>query len=88
MKWHWFVYILECKNGRYYTGMTWNVSNRLEQHISRQGSKYTGIFGVRKLVYYEIFDNLDDARNREIQIKDWSREKKQKLISGKWRKEW
>ncbi len=81
-QWHWYVYIIECNNGRYYTGCTWNVSNRLEQHISGLVSKYTQKYGVKKLAYYEEFDNLENARAREVQIKNWSQEKKKKLISG------
>ncbi|PIS08040.1 hypothetical protein COT78_00300 [Candidatus Berkelbacteria bacterium CG10_big_fil_rev_8_21_14_0_10_43_13] len=86
--WHWFVYILECLDGTYYTGMTWNLANRFDQHISRLGSKYTEKHGVKKLAYYEEFDNLESARLREKQLKSWSREKKRKLISGEWGKDW
>jgi len=86
--WRWFVYIIECQNGRFYTGCTWNISHRMDQHISQLGSKYTKKYGFKKLVYFEEFDNLENARNREIQIKNWSQEKKKKLISGQWKKEW
>lgn len=87
-KWHWYIYVIECLDGTYYTGMTWNLPNRLEQHISKLGAKYTRKHGVKALVYHEEFDNLEQARNREIQIKGWNREKKRKLISGEWGKEW
>ena len=40
-KWKWFVYIIECKDGLYYTGLTWNIDNRIEQHFVHQGSKFT-----------------------------------------------
>ena len=86
--WRWYVYILECADGTYYTGCTWNITNRLEQHFSRLGSKYTAKHGVRKLVYSEEHDDLETARKRERQIKDWSQEKKRKLIGGTWGKEW
>ncbi len=87
-EWHWYVYIIECNDGTYYTGMTWNLDNRLEQHISRLGSKYTSEHGVKKLVYFEEFNNLEMARKREKQIKSWSQAKKRKLINGDWSKEW
>jgi putative endonuclease len=64
------------------------MANRLEQHLSGLGSKYTGKHGVKKLVYYEEHDDLEVARMREKQIKDWSQEKKRKLILGEWKKEW
>lgn len=86
--WHWYVYVIECLDGTYYTGMTWNIFNRLEQHISKLGSKYTSKHGVSSLVYYEEFGNLNEARNRECQIKGWSQIKKRKLINGEWKKEW
>ena len=86
--WHWFVYIIECKDQTYYTGMTWNLSNRFEQHFSKLGSKYTAKHGARKLAYLEEFDDLEMARKREKQIKNWSQEKKCKLINGIWHKEW
>lgn len=87
-KWKWYVYILECKNGRYYTGMTWNPSVRFEQHISKLGSAYTRKYGVKSLVYLEEHTNLQTARERERQIKDWSQSKKQKLINGELPRNW
>ncbi len=87
-KWKWYVYIIECNDSTYYTGLTWNVSNRFEQHISKLGSRYTREHGVKRIAYVEEHDNLEVARNRELQIKDWSRAKKLKLINGTWKKEW
>ena len=83
-KWKWYVYIIECLDGTYYTGCTWNISNRLEQHVSRLGSRYVGKRGVKKLVYFEEHEDLETARRREKQIKDWNQAKKRKLISGEW----
>ena len=87
-RWKWYVYILECKDGSYYTGCTWNTAERLPQHASGLGGKYTQKHGISNLVYCEEFDDLELARKREKQIKGWTREKKEKLISGKWGKEW
>ena len=87
-QWKWFVYIIECLDDTYYTGCTWNVANRFDQHVSGFGCEYTKKHGVKKLVYYEEHENLEVARKREIQIKDWSQAKKRKLISGEWSKEW
>lgn len=80
-KWKWYVYILELKNGLYYTGMTWNPPERFDQHLSGLGSKYTAKYGVYKLVYLEEHEDLELARIREIQIKDFSRKKKKMLIN-------
>lgn len=79
-KWKWYVYILELKNGLYYTGMTWTPELRFDQHLSGLGSKYTARYGVKRLVYLEEHEDLELARQREVQIKDFSRKKKKKLI--------
>jgi len=88
MKWHWYVYIVECLDNSYYTGMTWNVAIRGEQHLSGLGSKYTAAHGFKRIAYAEEHNNLEVARMREKQIKDWSRKKKEKLINGEWKSEW
>ncbi len=82
------MYILECKDGTYYTGMTWNPSQRFDQHISKLGGKYTAKHGVKKLAYLEEHTDLEQTRRREKQIKNWNQEKKRKLINGEWNKEW
>ena len=74
-KWKWYVYIIECLDETYYTGCTWKIPNRVEQHIPQLGSKYAQKHGFKKLAYFEEWDNLLDARKREIQIKDWSQKK-------------
>lgn len=78
-KWKWFVYIIECEDGFYYTGTTYNLEKRLEQHRSGKGSKFTSKHGFKELKYFEEFDNLIEARNREAQLKDFSRKKKEAL---------
>lgn len=79
---YYFVYVIECNNGRFYTGMTSNLSRRIEQHVSKLGSKYTKAFGVKKIVYSEKIASKVLAEKREKQIKNWSQLKKRKLISG------
>lgn len=82
----WYVYIIECLDGLYYVGLTNDISNRYQQHLSGLGSNFTARHGVKKLVYLELYDDFDNARYREKQIKDWSRSKKEKLIKGLWGK--
>jgi putative endonuclease len=86
VRWKWYVYIIECKDGTYYTGMTWKIPTRMDQHESGFGSAYTAKHGFKKLVYHEEHASIEDARKRERQLKDWSQEKKRKLISGEWKK--
>lgn len=87
-QWKWYVYIVECLDETYYTGCTWNIPNRMEQHISKLGSKYTGHHGFKQLVYFEEHNNLENARLREKQVKNWNQEKKRKLIRGEWTGDW
>ncbi len=81
-RWHWFVYIIECNDGLYYTGVTWDLEKRFDQHKTGNGANFTKKHGVKRLVYSEEYFNIDDARKRERQIKDWSRKKKKLLIEG------
>ena len=83
-KWTWHVYIIECGDGTYYTGMTWNLPLRFEQHRSGLGGRYTAEHGVKRLAYSEEHEDLGLARKRERQIKDYSRAKKERLITGEW----
>lgn len=78
-QWKWFVYIIECTDNLYYTGMTWNVKNRMTQHQSGKGGWFTGKHGFKRLCYFEEFTDIYEARKREKQLKDFSRKKKETL---------
>lgn len=47
----WFVYILNCKNGDLYTGITDNIERRLSEHQSGKGGHFTGSFGANEIVF-------------------------------------
>ena len=69
----WFVYILECSDGSFYTGITNNLGRRLDQHGKGVGSKYTrGRLPVILLYSEESIDRANAAR-REAQIKKLTR---------------
>ena len=87
-EWKWYVYILECLDGTYYTGLTWRMDLRYDQHASGLGCTYTAKRGVKRITYVEEHTDFEVARKRERQIKGWSRLKKEKLTSSKWGKEW
>ncbi len=81
----WFVYICEAHTGRYYTGISPDPTGRLKKHNSGDGSKLAKDQGPFALVYVSpSFSSKSEARKREIQIKGWSRYKKEKLIHGEW----
>lgn len=75
-----FVYILECKDGTFYTGWTRDIERRLEEHNSGLGAKYTrGRYPV-ELRHVEEFDTKEEAMRREFAIKKLSRAEKETLI--------
>jgi putative endonuclease len=76
------MYILECIDGSYYTGSTWDLARRLSEHQSGVGANFTAKRLPVKLVYCEYYDRVDDAFYREKQVQGWSRRKKQALIEG------
>jgi len=77
------VYIHECADGSYYTGMTENLERRLSQHDQAWFvNGYTRSRLPVKLVWQAEFRAHDDAFRRERQIKGWSRAKKQALIGN------
>lgn len=77
-----FVYIVKCKDDMYYTGITWNLKKRIDEHNS--GVKTSIQLSRRpvKLVYWEKFLNRIDAARKEKEIKGWSRIKKELLINS------
>jgi putative endonuclease len=83
--WKWYVYIIECLDNSYYVGMTWKPDQRFVQHLSKFGAKYAAKHGVKRLAYLEEYENLEEARLREKQLKGWTR-KKENLIKGVWGK--
>ncbi len=79
----WHVYILECENGSFYTGITDNLQRRFKEHKSGKGGKFTRAFKVNKMLYSEQLATKQDALKREAQIKSWTKIKKSALIIGK-----
>ena len=77
-----YMYILKCSNGQYYVGSTHDLDLRLKQHQAGEGSNFTKKHLPVKLVYYEAFQKIDDAFNREQQVKGWNRQKKEALINN------
>lgn len=76
-----YVYILLCKDGSYYTGHAKNVKHRIEQHKKGQGARYTRMHEPAKIVYVEEFNSRSNAMKREREIKSFSHSKKQRLVN-------
>jgi predicted GIY-YIG superfamily endonuclease len=81
-----WVYILECSDGSFFTGHTDNLEERLAAHEHRTIKCYTSSRLPVKLVFCSEFPTRDDAFAKERQIKGWSRRKKQALIKEDWDK--
>jgi putative endonuclease len=75
-----YVYVLICADGTYYTGYTIDLDRRLKKHNLGQGSKYTRSRLPVELVYYEVLPDKSSSLQREIAIKKLSRQQKIKLI--------
>jgi putative endonuclease len=80
-----FVYILRCSDGSYYTGITNNLESRLYDHQTGTDPKaYTFKRRPVKMVFYEMFNDVNQAIAFEKQFKRWRRAKKEAIINGDW----
>ncbi|MEJ5259196.1 MAG: GIY-YIG nuclease family protein [Anaerohalosphaeraceae bacterium] len=79
-----YVYILASRrNGTLYIGVTNNLKNRVFQHKTEKVEGFTQKYGVKRLVYFETFRNIQDAIVREKRLKKWNRDWKIRLIEEK-----
>ena len=76
----WYLYMLRCKDGSLYTGITTDVEKRLEIHRSGKGAKYTRGRTPLELVYREVCEDHSHALKRELEIKALTKEQKLALI--------
>jgi putative endonuclease len=76
-----YVYLLLCDNGSYYTGYTNNVRSRYERHKKGSGARYTRMHRPKMLVHVEEFKTRGAATRRERQIKALSHKAKHDLVS-------
>jgi putative endonuclease len=75
-----YVYILLCMDGSYYTGYTNDLQQRTKQHENGKGAKYTKSHRPQKVAYVEVFGSRSGAMKREKVIKKLSHQQKQDLI--------
>ena len=79
-----YVYILRCAGGSYYTGHTDDIEKRLAAHERGEIPGYTFSRRPVRLVFVEVFPSREQAFIRERQIKGWTRAKKNALIEQDW----
>jgi putative endonuclease len=72
----WFVYILECIDGSYYTGITNDINARMETHAIGKGSKYVYRKGFKQLLKIQQCEDKSEACKCEYKIKQLPKNKK------------
>ena len=76
-----YVYILASKpRGTLYTGVTSNLLRRVHEHREGMVESFSKRYDVKALVYFEVFDRIEDAIVREKRVKGWRRAWKVELI--------
>jgi len=79
-----YIYIMTNKlDSVLYTGVTSDLVKRVYEHKLKLIEGFTKKYNVHKLVYYEVFDDINDAIEREKQIKSGNRQRKIDLVSKK-----
>jgi putative endonuclease len=78
----WIVYILECADRTLYTGITNNIEQRIQEHASGRGAKYTRGRAPFKLLYTESHATRGEALKREAEIKSFDRLTKLRLAAS------
>ncbi len=76
----WYLYILRCADGSFYTGISINVEARVKMHNQGKGASFTAGRRPAILIYQEKHPDQSTAMHREWEIKKWGREKKEGLV--------
>lgn len=76
-----YVYILaKARNSTFYVGITSNLAKRVWEHKNEVADGFTKKHGIKNLVYYEVFDDPEQAIKREKRLKKWNRTWKMRVI--------
>ena len=81
-----WVYILRCADGSFYSGHTDNLDTRIAQHQAGEGSDWTRRRRPVELAWCEAMPSRLEAMEAEHRIKPWSRAKKEALVDRDWQK--
>jgi len=79
-----WMYILACGDGSYYTGHTDDLDKRMAEHHAGTCGGYTSTRRPVRLVFAEEFSTREEAIAMELRIKGWSRKKKEAMMRGDW----
>jgi len=78
----WYVYIVQCRDGRLYTGVSNDVSRRVSMHNRGKGCRFTKFRYPVTLLYEEYCGSQSSAQRREAEIKKLNRAEKLALVSN------
>jgi putative endonuclease len=81
-EYNFYVYIMASNSGTLYVGFTNNIKRRVYEHRENLIDGFSKKYSCHKLVFYEHFTYVYNALNREKEIKDWNRKKKEELIKS------
>jgi putative endonuclease len=79
----WFIYILECANGRLYTGITTDLAERFRKHSSGKGAMFTRLNRPVRMIAAKMCENRSEASKLEFAIKKLKPERK-RLTATQW----
>ena len=77
---NWAVYIIQCSDNSYYTGISTDPMKRFQQHLTGKGAKYFNTCKPIRISYQESGHSRSSATKREMEIKNLSHSEKQELI--------
>jgi UV DNA damage endonuclease len=76
----WYLYVLACRDGSWYTGITKNLARRIEMHGKGTASKYTRSRLPVRMIYQEACGKRSDALKKEAWVKGMTREEKEEYV--------
>jgi putative endonuclease len=77
-----YVYVILCDDGSFYTGYTRSVVSRMRLHACGKGARYTRMHRPRRLVYTERFESRVEAMKRERRLKAMGHDEKRRLVGS------
>ena len=78
----WFVYVLQCSDDSYYTGVTTDLNRRLKEHnSSNRGAKYTRTRRPVEIIYSLEYEDRSSAQKFEYRFKQLTRKQKEEIIN-------
>jgi len=76
----WFIYLVRCRNGNLYTGISTDVTRRFTEHQAGKGAKYLRGKGPLELVYQQRVGSRSEALKAEIAVKKMPKQAKERML--------